>query len=94
MIFFCLLFSTNIYPSFIFRCSPVYQRATIQILAQFSAQSAQGQSTYMLGSPDWFVDVTDLVRDCLKIENSHVAALYEQNYVIGLEPGVTLLNVR
>ncbi|KAB5581451.1 hypothetical protein PHYPO_G00175910 [Pangasianodon hypophthalmus] len=75
------------------RCIPVYQRATIQILAQFSAQSAQGQLTYMLGSPDWFVDVTDLVHDCLRIENSRVAALHEQNYVIGLEPGVTSLNL-
>ncbi|XP_053477421.1 transmembrane protein 132A [Ictalurus furcatus] len=75
------------------RCIPVYQRATVQILAQFSAQSAQGQLTYMLGSPDWFVDVTDLVHDCLRIENSRVAALHERNYVIGLEPGFTSLNV-
>lgn len=47
----------------------------------------------MLGSPDWFVDVTDLVRDCLRIDNSRVAALHEQNYVVGLEAGVTSLNV-
>ncbi|XP_046725567.1 transmembrane protein 132C isoform X2 [Silurus meridionalis] len=74
------------------RCTPVYQRATIQVFAQFRAHSAQGL-TYMLGSPDWFVDVTDLVRDSLRIENSCVAALHEQNYVIGLEPGVTSLNL-
>lgn len=79
--------------TFSFRCTPVYQRATIQILAQFGAKSGQGQLTCMLGSCDWFVDVTDLVHDSLRIENSQVAALHEKNYVIGLEPGVTSLNV-
>ncbi|KAK2852380.1 hypothetical protein Q7C36_007581 [Tachysurus vachellii] len=75
------------------RCIPVYQRATVQILAQFSAQSAQGKLSYMLSSPDWFVDVTDLVHHCLKIDNSRVAAVQEKNYVIGLEPGATSLNL-
>ncbi|KAM9477004.1 transmembrane protein 132C [Clarias gariepinus] len=75
------------------RCTPVYQRATIQILAQFGAKSGQGQLTCMLGSCDWFVDVTDLVHDSLRIENSQVATLHEKNYVIGLEPGVTSLNL-
>ncbi|KAK2909067.1 hypothetical protein Q8A67_004904 [Cirrhinus molitorella] len=76
------------------RCQPVFQRSTIQILAQFSAQSAaQGQPTYMLGSPDWFVDVTELVRDWLRIENSYIAALDKQKHIIGLKPGITSLHV-
>uniref|UniRef100_A0A672QEW7 Transmembrane protein 132C-like n=1 Tax=Sinocyclocheilus grahami TaxID=75366 RepID=A0A672QEW7_SINGR len=76
------------------RCEPVYQRSTIQILAQFSAQSAaQGQPTYMLGSPDWFVDVTELVRDWLRIENPYIAALDKQKHLIGLKPGITSLYV-
>ncbi|XP_072533197.1 transmembrane protein 132C [Salminus brasiliensis] len=76
-------------------CSPVYQRSTIQILAQFSAQPVGpgGQPTYMLGSPDWFVDVTNLVRDWLRIDNPRVAALDNQNHLIGLEPGLTSLHV-
>ncbi|XP_073699184.1 transmembrane protein 132C [Garra rufa] len=75
-------------------CEPVYQRSTIQILAQFSAQSAaQGQPTYMLGSPDWFVDVTELVRDWLRIENPYIATLDKQKHIIGLKPGITSLHV-
>ncbi|KAI4884915.1 hypothetical protein NFI96_013210 [Prochilodus magdalenae] len=76
-------------------CSPVYQRSTIQILAQFSAQAVGPgvQPTYMLGSPDWFVDVTSLVRDWLRIDNPRVAALDRQNQLIGLEPGFTSLHV-
>ncbi|KAL7877040.1 hypothetical protein SRHO_G00036830 [Serrasalmus rhombeus] len=76
-------------------CSPVYQRSTIQILAQFSAQAVVpgGQPNYMLGSPDWFVDVTNLVRDWLRIDNPRVAALDKQNHLIGLEPGFTSLHV-
>lgn len=76
------------------RCEPVYQRSTIQILAQFSAQSAtQGQPIYMLGSPDWFVDVTELVQDWLRIENPYIAALDKQKHLIGLTPGITSLYV-
>ncbi|XP_049336953.1 transmembrane protein 132C isoform X2 [Astyanax mexicanus] len=76
-------------------CSPVYQRSTIQILAQFSARPVGpgGQPTYMLGSPDWFVDVTNLVRNWLRIDNPRVAALDKQNNLIGLEPGLTSLHV-
>lgn len=78
-----------------FRCEPVYQRSAIQILAQFTAQSAAqgGQPTYMLGSPDWFVDVTELVQDWLRIENPYIAALDKQRNLIGLKPGITSLYV-
>ncbi|XP_061101037.1 transmembrane protein 132B-like, partial [Conger conger] len=76
------------------RCSPVYQRSAVQVLAQFTAQSVEtGQLTYMLGSPDWFMDVTELVRDWLKVEHPMVAELDEQTYLIGLQPGVTSLQV-
>ncbi|XP_030643674.1 transmembrane protein 132C [Chanos chanos] len=77
------------------RCSPVFQRSSVQVLAQFSAKpSAKGDHlTYMLGSPDWFVDVTELVRDWLRIENPRVATLDKQGYLIGLKPGLTSLHV-
>ncbi|KAK7166038.1 hypothetical protein R3I93_005967 [Phoxinus phoxinus] len=76
-------------------CEPVYQRSAIRILAQFSAHSAAqgGQPTYMLGSPDWFVDVTELVQDWLRIENPYIAALDKQRHLIGLKPGITSLYV-
>ncbi|XP_064193752.1 transmembrane protein 132C-like [Anguilla rostrata] len=77
------------------RCSPVYQRSAVQVLAQFAAQPPveTGQLTYMLGSPDWFMDVTELVRDWLLVENPRVAELDERTYLIGLQPGVTSLRV-
>ncbi|KAI7811080.1 putative transmembrane protein 132C-like [Triplophysa rosa] len=76
-------------------CTPVYQRSTIQILARFSAQSGAqgGQPTYLLGSPDWFVDVTELIRDWLRIENTQIAALDKQKYLVGLNPGITSVYV-
>ncbi|XP_036372549.1 transmembrane protein 132C [Megalops cyprinoides] len=76
-------------------CSPVFQRSTVQVLAQFAAQpSAEtGQLTYMLGSPDWFIDVTELVRDWLKVEKPRVAALDKHGYLVGFQPGVTSIQV-
>ncbi|KAG9342376.1 hypothetical protein JZ751_016371 [Albula glossodonta] len=76
-------------------CSPVFQRSVVQVLAQFAAQPSveTGQLTYMLGSPDWFVDVTELVRDWLRVENPRVAALGKRGYLIGLQPGVTSLQL-
>lgn len=47
----------------------------------------------MLGSPDWFVDVTELIRDWLRIENTQIAALDKQKYLVGLKPGITSVYV-
>ncbi|KAM9399152.1 transmembrane protein 132D-like [Salvelinus alpinus] len=74
-------------------CSPVYQRSTVQVLTQFSAQEGQGQLTYMLGSSDWFVDATEMVRNWLRVENPHVAVLDKQSNLIGLHPGKTSVHV-
>ncbi|KAJ8337230.1 hypothetical protein SKAU_G00384500 [Synaphobranchus kaupii] len=77
------------------RCAPIYQRSAVQVLAQFAARASveTGQLTYMLGSPDWFMDVTELVRNWLMVENPRVAELDKRTYVIGLQPGVTSLQV-
>ncbi|KAL2097356.1 hypothetical protein ACEWY4_006563 [Coilia grayii] len=77
------------------RCTPVFQRSTVQVLAQFSAHPStrRGQPSYMLGSPDWFVDVTEMVWDWLQVGNSRVATLSKQGFLIGLEPGITTLHV-
>nr|XP_023689539.1 transmembrane protein 132C-like [Paramormyrops kingsleyae] len=76
-------------------CAPIYQRSTVQVLAQFAAKAVvnTGHLTYMLGSPDWFMDVTELVGDWLKVRDPQVACLDLQHNLIGLQPGVTSLQV-
>ncbi|KAK1150608.1 hypothetical protein AOXY_G33612 [Acipenser oxyrinchus oxyrinchus] len=76
-------------------CSPQYQRSTVQVLAQFAAVplDPKGQLTFMLGSPDWFIDVTELVRDWLRTAEPRIATLSPEGILIGREPGVTSLQV-
>ncbi|XP_073330547.1 transmembrane protein 132C [Pagrus major] len=74
-------------------CVPVYQRSSVQVLTQFTAQDSSSRTTYLLGSSDWFVDVTELVLDSLRIEDPRVAYLGAQNNLIGLQPGKTSLYV-
>ncbi|XP_051801357.1 transmembrane protein 132D [Acanthochromis polyacanthus] len=74
-------------------CDPVYQRSSIQVLTQFTALDSSSKSVQLLGSSDWFVDVTELVRDWLRVEDSRVAALGPHNTVIGLRPGKTSLHI-
>ncbi|KAG8014997.1 hypothetical protein GBF38_022229, partial [Nibea albiflora] len=50
-------------------CVPVYQRSSVQVLTQFTAQDSHSRTTHLLGSSDWFVDVTELVLNLLKIED-------------------------
>ncbi|XP_034400826.1 transmembrane protein 132D [Cyclopterus lumpus] len=47
-------------------CVPVYQRSSVQVLTQFTAQDSHSRTTHLLGSSDWFVDVTELVRNWLR----------------------------
>ncbi|XP_031723049.1 transmembrane protein 132C [Anarrhichthys ocellatus] len=74
-------------------CVPVYQRSSIQVLTQFTAQDSYSRTTHLLGSSDWFVDVTELVRNWLRVEDPRVASLGAQNNLIGLQPGKTSLHV-
>ncbi|XP_034544306.1 transmembrane protein 132A [Notolabrus celidotus] len=73
-------------------CVPVYQRSSVQVLTQFTAQDSEGRNTHLLGSSDWFVDVTELVRDWLRVEDPSVVSL-SQNDLIGLRPGKTSIHV-
>lgn len=75
------------------RCVPVYQRTSVQVLTQFTAQDSQSRTTHLLGSSDWFVDVTELVHNWLRVEDPLVAYLGSQNTLIGLQPGRTSLHV-
>ncbi|XP_039883170.1 transmembrane protein 132C isoform X2 [Simochromis diagramma] len=74
-------------------CVPVYQRSSVQVLTQFTAQDSHSRTTHHLGSSDWFVDVTELVSNWLRVEDPRVASLRPQNIVIGLRPGKTSLHV-
>ncbi|KAK2919583.1 hypothetical protein Q8A73_003954 [Channa argus] len=74
-------------------CEPVYQRTSVQVLTQFTAQDSESRTTFLLGSSDWFVDVTELVLDWLRVEDPRVASLGPHNNLIGLRPGKTSLHV-
>ncbi|KAK5866702.1 hypothetical protein PBY51_020870 [Eleginops maclovinus] len=74
-------------------CVPVYQRSSVQVLTRFTAQDSNGRTSYLLGSSDWFVDVTELVRNWLRVEDPRVASLDSNNNFIGLRPGKTSLHV-
>ncbi|XP_056228848.1 transmembrane protein 132C [Seriola aureovittata] len=74
-------------------CVPVYQRSSVQVLTQFTAQDSHRRTIHLLGSSDWFVDVTELVHDWLRVEDPQVASLGTQKNLIGLRPGKTSLYV-
>ncbi|XP_051788597.1 transmembrane protein 132A isoform X2 [Erpetoichthys calabaricus] len=77
-------------------CSLQYQRSSVQVLAQFAAilpEEEGGQLAFMLDADDWFVDVTEMVRDWLKTENPRIAKINKAGILIGQEPGVTSIQV-
>ncbi|XP_040892669.1 transmembrane protein 132C [Toxotes jaculatrix] len=74
-------------------CVPVYQRSSVQVLTKFTAQDSRSRTIHLLGSSDWFMDVTELVRDWLRVEDPRVASLDTQKNLIGLRPGKTSLHV-
>uniref|UniRef100_A0A673JH21 Si:dkey-112m2.1 n=1 Tax=Sinocyclocheilus rhinocerous TaxID=307959 RepID=A0A673JH21_9TELE len=71
-------------------CGPQYQSTTVHVLTHFEAQPEewQGQPDFLLGS-DWQVDVTELVRDSLRVADERVAKLSEEQVLIGLNTGIT-----
>ncbi|XP_063051979.1 transmembrane protein 132D-like [Engraulis encrasicolus] len=75
-------------------CTLQYQNAMLRVLTRFVAESAEsrGQLTYMLGS-DWHVDITGLVGDFLKVEDPRVVRLMEGRRLVGLDTGMTAIQV-
>ncbi|XP_044131582.1 transmembrane protein 132B [Bufo gargarizans] len=75
-------------------CSLQYQHAMVRVFTQFVAESSDsgGQLTYMLG-PDWQFDITDLVSDFMKVEESKIATLEAGKVLVGREPGITTVQV-
>uniref|UniRef100_A0A8C0B7Z0 Transmembrane protein 132C n=1 Tax=Buteo japonicus TaxID=224669 RepID=A0A8C0B7Z0_9AVES len=75
-------------------CSLQYQHAMVRVLTQFVAEDSSpwGQLSYLLGS-DWQFDITDLVKDFMKLEDPHIAKLQEGRILIGREVGMTAMQV-
>ncbi|XP_058613369.1 transmembrane protein 132C isoform X2 [Onychostoma macrolepis] len=75
-------------------CGPQYQSTTVRVLTHFEAEPEewQGQPDFLLGS-DWQVDVTELVRDSLRVVDERVAKLSEEQVLVGLNTGITKVQV-
>ncbi|KAM6902546.1 transmembrane protein 132C [Xenentodon cancila] len=83
-------------------CVPQYQSTTIRILTHFMADGGEirgameedgpGQQNFLLGS-DWQVDVTQLVKESLRVEEPNIAQLLEGHVLIGSSAGTTKLQV-
>lgn len=83
-------------------CVAQYQSTTLRILTHFVADISEsrgameedvlGQQTFLLGT-DWQVDVTQLVKESLRVEDPKVAQLLDDQVVIGLSTGNTKLQV-
>ncbi|KAL0979473.1 hypothetical protein UPYG_G00185520 [Umbra pygmaea] len=75
-------------------CTLQYQNAMVRVLTHFVAESVdpRGQLAYMLGT-DWQVDITGLVGDFLKVENPQIAQLQDGRTLVGLDIGITTVQV-
>ncbi|XP_072909776.1 transmembrane protein 132E [Hemitrygon akajei] len=75
-------------------CTLQYQHALVRVFTQFHTTSSEGtdQIITMLGS-EWSVDVTDLVSDFMRVEDTRIAQIMEGNILGGREPGTTMFKV-
>ncbi|XP_037339489.2 transmembrane protein 132C [Pungitius pungitius] len=75
-------------------CTLQYQHAMVRVLTHFVAESAdpRGQTSFMLGT-DWQVDITELVWDFLKVEDPKIAKLLDRRILVGLDMGMTTIQV-
>uniref|UniRef100_A0A3Q3RUR2 Uncharacterized protein n=1 Tax=Mastacembelus armatus TaxID=205130 RepID=A0A3Q3RUR2_9TELE len=83
-------------------CVAQYQSTTLRVLTHFVADTEDekgatgedrlGQQNFLLGS-DWQVEVTQLVKNFLRVEDPKIAQLLEGQVLIGLSAGNTKLQV-
>lgn len=83
-------------------CVAQYQSTTLRVLTQFVSDVGEmkgateeerlGQQNFLLGT-DWHVDVTQLVKESLRVEDPKIAELLEGQVLIGLSAGTTKLQV-
>lgn len=79
-----------------------YQSTSLRVLTHFVADNGEvrgaaeddrlGQQNFLLGS-DWQVEVTQLVKDSLRVQDPKVAQLLEGQIIIGQSAGTTKLQV-
>uniref|UniRef100_A0A8C3QUQ0 Transmembrane protein 132D n=1 Tax=Cyanoderma ruficeps TaxID=181631 RepID=A0A8C3QUQ0_9PASS len=75
-------------------CTLQYQHAMVRVLTQFVAEPPEpgGQLSFLLG-PDWQLDITDMVRDFMQVEEPRIARLQEGQVLVGLELGMTTIQI-
>ncbi|XP_030623884.1 transmembrane protein 132C [Chanos chanos] len=75
-------------------CSPQYQSTPVHVLTYFEAEpdERRGQTDFLLGT-DWQVDVTELVKHKLRVEDQRVASLRDGQVLTGLNTGSTKIQV-
>ncbi|NWR53004.1 T132D protein, partial [Regulus satrapa] len=75
-------------------CTLQYQHAMVRVLTQFVAEPPEpgAQLRFLLGS-DWQLDITDLVRDFMQVEEPRIARLQEGQVLVGLELGMTTIQI-
>ncbi|XP_014127493.2 transmembrane protein 132D [Zonotrichia albicollis] len=75
-------------------CTLQYQHAMVRVLTQFVAEPPEpgAQLSFLLGS-DWQLDITHLVRDFMQVEEPRIAQLHEGQVLVGLELGMTTIQI-
>uniref|UniRef100_U3K497 Transmembrane protein 132C n=1 Tax=Ficedula albicollis TaxID=59894 RepID=U3K497_FICAL len=75
-------------------CTLQYQHAMVRVLTQFVAEPPEPGAplAHLLGS-DWQLDITHLVRDFMQVEEPRIARLQEGQVLVGLELGMTTIQV-
>ncbi|KAI4893199.1 hypothetical protein NFI96_018517 [Prochilodus magdalenae] len=75
-------------------CGPQYQSTTVRVLTHFEAEPEEwrGQPDFLLGS-DWQVDVTDLVHESMRVDDTRVASLLDGQVLMGLNIGTAKVQV-
>ncbi|NXC55778.1 T132D protein, partial [Aleadryas rufinucha] len=75
-------------------CALQYQHAMVRVLTQFVAEAPEpgAQLSFLLG-PDWQLDITDLVRDFMQVEEPRIARLQDGQVLVGLELGMTTIQI-
>ncbi|XP_056360557.1 transmembrane protein 132D-like [Oenanthe melanoleuca] len=75
-------------------CALQYQHAMVRVLTQFVAEPPEPGAplAHLLGS-DWQLDITHLVRDFMQVEEPRIARLQEGQVLVGLELGMTTIQI-
>lgn len=73
-----------------------YQSSALRVLTYFVADATEagpGQHNFLLGS-DWQVEVTQMVKDSLRVLHPHVAQVLQGHVLLGRSAGTTTIQVQ